>query len=240
MKPLLILLAALALPTGMTYAEEPVTNEEWQFKLTPYVWLAGIHGDTLADDTDPPPINPDLNFFSLENFDGVAFLAFAAMKNRWAVYSDLVFISFADTYQVGSVETRFDLSGTMLELSAGYKPASWQNTQLIFGARGVDVTMDVALTPGSSGSGSASFVDPIIGIRHKQQFSNRWGVVARGDIGSGSSDVMINALLAGTYEFTDNFELAFGYRYLKIKFEDSDLLLDLSLQGYIVGFEFAW
>jgi hypothetical protein len=240
MKRLSILFAALALSGNPTYADEPVTDDDWQFKLTPYVWLAGISGDSASDGVGLPPINPGYSFFSLENFDGVAFLDFTAKKGRWSVHSDLVFISFADTFQAGSVQSSFDFSGATLELSAGYQPARWQNTHLIFGARGVEVTMDVALNPGPSGSGSASFVDPIIGIKHQQSFANKWGVSARGDIGSGSSEMMLNATLAGTYNFTETFMLLFGYRYLKMEFEDSDLLHDLSLQGYAIGFQFAW
>jgi hypothetical protein len=52
--------------------------------------------------------------------------------------------------------------------------------------------------------------------------------------------MMLNATLAGTYNFTETFMLLFGYRYLKMEFEDSDLLLDLSLQGYAIGLQFAW
>ena len=240
MKRLSILFAALALSGTLTYADEPVTDDDWQFKLTPYVWLAGITGDTASDGVDLPPINPGYSFFSLENFDGVAFIDFTAEKGKWSAHSDLVFISFADTFPDGAVQSSFDFSGATLELSAGYQPASWQNTKLIFGARGVEVTMDVALNPGPSGSGSASFVDPIIGVQYQQTFANKWGVAARGDIGSGSSELMFNAGLAGTYSFDDTFMLLFGYRYLKMEFEDSDLLLDLSLQGYSIGFQFAW
>jgi len=47
-------------------------------------------------------------------------------------------------------------------------------------------------------------------------------------------------MLAGTYRFTEVFTLAFGYRYLKIDFKEDDFLLDASIQGYSVGFQFEW
>lgn len=235
-------LASLALIVlcGASYAETPASADEWQFKLTPYLWLAGISADTVSGGGGFPPINPDYQFFSLDNLDGVAFLTFVAARGQWAIHSDLVFVSFVDTIPVGPVDASFDLDGGTLELSAGYRPTSWENTELIFGLRGVELSMDTALTPGPSSSDSASFVDPIVGVRHQQTFSNKWGVYARGDIGSGSSEAMVNAVLAGTYRFTDTFTLLFGYRYLKIDFEDSDFLLDLSIKGYSFGFEFNW
>jgi hypothetical protein len=236
----LLIVAAIAMLGSASYAEAQSTDDKWQFKLTPYLWLAGFTGDTGSDGVDLPPINPGYQFFSLENFDGVAFLTFTAKKGQWAVHSDLVYISFADTVQVGPVESSFDLSGGTAEVSAGYRPDSWENTGLVFGVRGVKVNLDAVLTPGPAGSDSRSFVDPIIGVYHQQSFDNQWGLMMRGDIGSSSSELMINAMLAGTYRFTEAFTLAFGYRYLKIDFKEDDFLLDASIQGYSVGFQFEW
>jgi hypothetical protein len=236
----LLIAAAFALLASASYAEAQTTDDEWQFELTPYLWLAGITGDMVSEGVDLPPVNPSYQFFSLENFDGVAFLNFAAKKDQWAIHSDLVHISFADTVQAGPLESSFDLSGGTAELSAGYRPKNWQNTDLIFGVRGVKVDLDVALTPGPAGSDSRSFVDPIVGASHRRTFDNQWGLIARGDIGGTSSELMVNAMLAGTYQFTETFALAFGYRYLKIDFEESDFLIDLSIQGYSVGFQFTW
>ena len=236
----LLIAAVFALPGSASYAEEQATDDEWQFRLTPYVWLAGITGDMASDGVDLPPINPGYSFFTLESFDGMAFLTFAANKGQWTVYSDLVYISFADTIEVGAVEASWDLSGGTVEVSAGYRPTSWAHTHLVFGLRGVKASLDASLTPGPADSGSASFVDPIVGIYHQQTFDNNWGVAARGDIGGTSAERMVNAMLEGSYRFTDTFTTTFGYRYLKIDFEDSDILLDLSIQGYFVGFQFDW
>jgi hypothetical protein len=236
----LLIAAVIAILGNASYAEAQTTDDKWQFTLTPYLWLAGITGDTGSDGVDLPPINPGYQFFSLENFDGVAFLNFTAKKRQWGIHSDLVYISFSDTFQAGSGEASFDLSGGTAQLSAGYRPSSWKNTDLIFGARGVRVNLDVALTPGPTGSDSRSFVDPIIGFHHQQTFDNQWGLMMRGDIGGSSSELMINALLGGTYQFTETFALAFGYRYLKIDFAEDDFLVDLSIQGYSVGFQFGW
>jgi hypothetical protein len=236
----MLIAAILTVIGGTTFAESPAEDDGWQFRLTPYVWLAGITGDTASDGVELPPIEPGYQFFTLENFDGVAFLAFTAQKNQWAIHNDLIFISFADTFPDGQVQASFDLDGGAFELSASYRPESWRNTQLVFGARAVKVSLDATFTPGPSGSDSMSFVDPILGVRHQQTFDNKWGVLARGDVGAGSSELMVNAMLAGSYQFTDVFTLLFGYRYLKIDFEENDSLLDISFQGYSFGFQFDW
>jgi len=232
--------AVIALLGSAPYAEAQAVDDEWEFKLTPYVWLAGITGDTASDGVELPRIAPGYQFFTLENFDGVFFIAFAAKKAQWAIHTDLVYLSFADTFPDGQVQSTFDLTGGTLELSAGYRPANWQNTHLTFGARAVKVGLDATLTPGPSGSDSKSFVDPIVGIAYQKIYENKWGLMARGDVGAGSSNLMVNAVLAGTYEFTDLFTLVFGYRYLKIDFEEDDFLTDVSFQGYSFGFQFHW
>jgi len=232
--------AVIAMLGSASYAEEQPTDDKWQFKLTPYIWLAGITGDMTSDGVDLPPINPDYQYFSLDNLEGVAFVTFTARKHQWAIHSDLVYVSFADTFQVGPVEASFDLSGGTAELSGSYTPSSWQNTHLVFGFRGVKLSLDASLDPGPVGSDSRSFVDPIVGLYHQQTFDNKWGLMARGDIGGTSSELMANAVVAGTYRFTDVFTLLFGYRYLKIDFAEDDFLIDLSIQGYSVGFQFDW
>lgn len=236
----LLAIFSLAMACGVSYAETPAADDEWQFQLTPYIWLAGITGDMTSDGVEMPPINPDYSFFSLDNLDGVAFLSFAATKGRWSIQSDLVYVSFADTISIDPLDADWGLDGAILELSAGYRPEGWQNTRLIFGMRGVELAVDATLTPGPTGSSDVSFVDPIIGVRHQQVFDNKWGVYARGDIGTGGSEVMVNAELAGTYQFTDTFTLMFGYRYLGIEVEDGETLLDLAVHGYSIGFQFAW
>lgn len=235
-----LIAVVLVLFAATSGAQEPASGDEWQFRLTPYVWLAGVTGYTGTEDFDLPQIEPGYQFFTLENFDGVFFMAFAAQKGQWAIHTDFVYLSFADSFPDGLVQSTFDLTGYTVELSAGYRPASWQNTQLIFGARGIWVDLEASLSPGPTGDASSSFVDPIVGISYERQWENKWGLMARGDIGAGSSEMMVNAVLAGTYQFTDLFTLAFGYRYLEVDFEDSDMLLDVSFQGYSIGFQFDW
>jgi hypothetical protein len=37
------------------------------------------------------------------------------------------------------------------------------------------------------------------------------------------------------YQFGKTFSAKFGYRYLKVKFEDSTLVYDVSLDGFLFG-----
>jgi len=59
----------------------------------------------------------------------------------------------------------------------------------------------------------------------------------RGDLGGFSieSDMAINAEAMFRYKMGDTFSLKFGYRYLKVKFGDTDFLYDISLDGLQLG-----
>jgi hypothetical protein len=37
------------------------------------------------------------------------------------------------------------------------------------------------------------------------------------------------------YRIGDTFSMKFGYRYLKIKFNDNDFIYDISLDGFLLG-----
>jgi len=59
----------------------------------------------------------------------------------------------------------------------------------------------------------------------------------RGDVGGFGiqSDIALNAEAMLRYQFGDTFSFKFGYRYLKVEFEDSNLLYDISLDGFLFG-----
>ena len=59
----------------------------------------------------------------------------------------------------------------------------------------------------------------------------------RGDIGGFGieSDIAVNAEAMFRYQMNNTFSIKFGYRYLKVKFDDSDFLYDISLDGFQIG-----
>jgi len=225
-----------------SFAHGETTDDEWRFSLTPYLWLATIKGSTSADGAEPPPINPDYNFFSLENLGGFAFIDFMVGKGQWSVRTDAVYINFEDNFDVGPINTNIDLRGGTLELSAGYQPRSWPHTKVIFGVRGVKLDTEIVLTPGPTGSESQGWVDPIVGLHYEQQFGEHWGIFLRGDIGGFgvSSDFTANVGIGGTYRFNDLFTMMLGYRYLSFDFQEDEYVADLEILGYALGFQFNW
>jgi len=216
-----------------------VDPDKWQFKITPYLWIATIKGNTGSDGGDID-FDTDYNFFSLDNLDGAFFIAASASKGRWTWQTDIVYLNFNDNITLGPIDTGIDLTGDIIELSAGYKPASFEHTEILFGARRVALDLDINLTPGPQTSGGQSWLDPIVGLRHIRPLGERWQAIGRIDVGGFgiSSDLTLNVLAGAGFSMTRHSSLFLGYRYLRLDFAEGDILADLTAEGLALGVEF--
>ncbi len=84
---------------------------------------------------------------------------------------------------------------------------------------------------------SATWIDPFVGIIYARLLDDKFHIALRGDLGGFGieSDMAINAEAMFRYSMGDTFSLKFGYRYLKVKFDDTDFLYDISLDGLQLG-----
>ncbi len=168
-----ILVLVLVGTSGVAVAES--SSDEWQFRLTPYLWLPTIEG-TLKYSLPPggggsPSIGVGpTDWLDLLNFG--LLLSGSAKKGKFSIYSDLVYLSMtAKDSRVSSVDdtitvpgipvpipvsaslnlsTRTDLDGLVWMIAGGY---TWKETETsshdaFVGARyfGVDVATSWNLT----------------------------------------------------------------------------------------------
>lgn len=127
--------------SSAAYAE--TSSDEWQFQLTPYLWLPTIEGN-LKHDLPPGGGSPDVevgpvDWLELLNFG--ALVSASARKGKFSLSSDIVYLSMTRNGdgKVVSVEgsvtgnrisipvsaalvlnTRTDLDGLIWTLAAGY------------------------------------------------------------------------------------------------------------------------
>ena len=163
------LLAGLALIalTGTGHAQSESGENDWQFRLTPYLWLPTIGGDVRYEapggGTGAPTVDVGpADWLDLLNYG--LLIGGSAQKGRFSIFSDLVYLSMTseDDDRVVAVEdtvtvpgtripvpvgadlnadTRSDLDGLLWTLTAGYVVSeSESSTVTIFaGARYFDV-----------------------------------------------------------------------------------------------------
>lgn len=233
-----ICLYAILIPSilcSKLYAD--VANDAFHFELTPYLWAASIKGTTAASGEESPPIDSDYNFFALDNLDGVASATFTARKHQWGFLSDFLYVAYEDTFkEATALQTTARLKGTIIEFAGAYSPISIDKLEVIAGLRQQDITVSLALSSFKPEK-SATWIDPFVGIIYTRPLKGKFHMALRGDLGGFGieSDVAINAEAMFRYKMGDTFSLKVGYRYLKVKFEDTDFLYDISLDGLQLG-----
>jgi hypothetical protein len=221
---------------GAASADAP----RWSVTVTPYLWAAGLDGNTAADGA-ASEIDTGYRFLSLDNFDLTLAANLEARKERWAFMVDGLYVEFSDTFDRPAVDADAEVSGTILESSAAYGAARVSGLETIFGVRYLGLESTVQLTPGPVGSARQSWLDPFVGARFRHDFNDRWSLGLRGDVGGFgvASDLAVNLSATLGYRMTDAMTLRFGYRALRMDFQDGGLVLDAIAQGYMIGLSFA-
>jgi opacity protein-like surface antigen len=215
-------------------------SPRWSVTITPYLWAAGLDGNTAASGVGSE-IDTGYSFLSLDNLDLTLAANLEARKGGWTVLVDGLYVEFSDAFDRPTVDADAELTGRIFEFSATYPAALIEGLELVFGVRYVALDSTVQIRPGPVGSAGESWLDPLVGARFKHDFSDRWSVSLRGDVGGFgvASELTTNLSATFGYRMTDAMTLRFGYRALQMDFEDGGLVLDAIAQGYAVGVSFA-
>ncbi len=279
-----IVVAIASLIAASPIAAMAQESGEWQFHLTPYLWLPTIGGDVKYEvppggGTGSPTVDVGpAEWLDLLNYG--LLIGGSAQKGRFSVFADLVYLSMTseDVDRVVSVDdtitvpgtripvpvganlnadTRTDLDGLLLTLTAGYQVTRGDsaNATVFAGARYFDVdlatrwdlTAEITVGPGtvilpSEGkiSGDTTLWDGVIGVRGELGMGQgNWSIPYYFDIGTGDSDQTWNAFigLAREYNWGD---LLIAYRHLEYDQGKDSLLQDFSFSGPAVGARFRF
>ena len=149
----MVLLAAMTamIFTAPAQAQSVAPADQWKFSITPYLWLPNVNG-TLKYSIPPgaggsPEVEAGPNDY-LQNLQSVIMLSGEARKDRWSVFTDVIYLAFSDEKSsVKSVNfggdvvssslnlaTSSSLRGTAWTLGAGYAVQTGQPVKLdVFG-----------------------------------------------------------------------------------------------------------
>src|SRR5688572_5244318 len=156
-------------------AEADAGSSRWSFTITPYLWAAGLDGNTTARGVGSE-IDTGYSFLSLDNLDLTLAANLEARKGRWTVLLDGLYVEFSDAFDRPTVDADAEVSGSIFESSAAYPAARVAGLELVFGMRYVALDSTVQLTPGPVGSAGESWLDPLVGARFRHDFNDRWSV----------------------------------------------------------------
>jgi len=257
------LLAAAAL----TLAAGAARAGDWQFSLTPYLWLPNIEGNGT---TDRPPDSGQPAFEVgpvdyLDNLDFVLMLAGEARRENWSLRADVIYLDFSNQRSAvktisgpgGEVEiplnagTTSSFTGLESQLTLGYWVVDQpkRSVEIFGGLRYLDVDFDLDwefdapldLLPQSGHiEQRANPLDAIVGANARFGLGDgKWFVPLHADIGTGESSLTWQLSAGVGYSFTWG-DLLLVYRHLEYQQEDGDLLEGLALSGPAFGASFRF
>ncbi len=229
---------------------------EWKWEIAPYVWFTDVGVDVSLNETDIVATTIDFGDI-IDKADLGALVHFEGRKGRWGLFADVVYLSLSDDQTLsGGI-----FAGTMIEsemdqligeVGGIYRlTGDDRGLDLLFGARVMDVSIDVSLDFPAAGptdrsrSSDETLFDGFIGLRYSQDISDRWLWSIRGDVGAGDTDLTWQGVLNLGVNFGKERgqTLFFGYRHLAYEAEEGNNGIterQLDFSGPEVGYRFSF
>jgi hypothetical protein len=222
------------------FASASANAQQYDWKLTPYLWAAAIDGSTTVG---PATGRVSMSFSDvLDVLRGGALVRIEAQADRHGFYGDLVYLRLKeedarDTVG-GSLEVKLDTF--IAEAAYFYRFGSQYALELGVRYWDFETTLRPELLPEASRAND--FVDGMIGFRSEFKVDENWDLLFRANVGGGGSEYSAGLQVDFRRQFANGNTLDIGYRVLDIDYENGDGLtavgLDLSLQGLAIGYTF--
>ena len=240
---------ALLLGTPSVSAQDS-SSDSWDWSAEVYFWGASLGGETTSGD------DIDLGIDKiLEDLEAGAMGTVAASKGQWTIFSDMIYLDVKDsgsaTTGVGpassvTIDASIELKGFITTLGAGYRAyeQSGNSLDVIGGLRYLwlesEIDIDVGPPVGPldvNEKDDGTNTDVVVGLRGKADINDKWYLSYYADVGTGDSDLTVQALAAVNYRL-ETVHLTAGYRYLEWDFDDFGPFDDLDLSGAFAGAKF--
>src|ERR1700746_1590404 len=179
-------LAGLAFGLHAASAQDASAPGEYQFFVTPYLWLASVHATTLTPLAREPQVNSNVSTIDLlSHLDGGPFMgSFEGRYGSLGFLADAIHLPVSTKitthdifYKGGNAAVKADTgSGTGLYRSLE-NPVQFADAALGFRAWGFSsrVELNPGLFPGVSVNPGGGWADPLIGARYYRDLGTGWG-----------------------------------------------------------------
>jgi len=225
-------------------APQAVDRDKWQFRLTPYLWIAGISGNaglgnlTVGVESGLTDEKVNLNFGFMATFE--------ARKNRFIILTDLQYSNLGtDRPTPGPLfsNATADFKTFILDPEVGYRIYDNPERGDFFGVVGgirywhlkANLTFNPGILSAVSAADSRDWVDAVGGFRGGFRLSKRIFFTGKADLGGGGSQLTYQLFGGVGFQLTEHFSLTGGYRDLKVDYNKGGFLFDVALHGPVFG-----
>ena len=249
--PYFICLALLASSLTAAANNEQAADEDWQFKIAPYLWATSI--DAKAGLQGTPPQEVDISVSDvIDNLEMALLINFRAQKGQWGVAIDTVYMDLRGSNRFGPLDSKLtaDVQQLLVSPSVFFQPRHIEGLELLIGARHADLDNTISIKgplcstlgrPCKVSDGDDWF-EAFVGARYSYDVNDRFSLFGYGDLGgfSGQSDSMYQFMLGAEYKFSDTLKLSAGYRVFDVDYESSGFAYDAKTEGLIAGIGFIF
>jgi hypothetical protein len=232
---------------------ETGNDNQWHIAVSPYLWIAGIHGSIGALDRNVGfKVSPS-DLLSHARF-GLLGLT-EARRNKLITNLDLMYLRLgADNVipfppSLGAKYANFTLNVLILAPKVGMRIVDEKavKVDILTGIRYWYFNESLSFNPSTLGlnfSRSQNWVAPLIGMRFEIALSPKIVTTIAGDYGGSASDKQDYQYVAALgYKIKPKLTLQAGYRYLNLnyqKFSRASPLLNLTMSGAFLGATYNW
>jgi len=243
---------AAAKPATDPGSPEILPADLWRFDFAIIGWGPSVSGSIgVAGQSANLDVGLDT---ILGDLKGIAMLGFDLRKEKFGFYAQPNWISLQADGNVGPLRAQDDLQIWIVDMAGFYQLHKWGKEKpvtldALLGVRYWHFSDDLTLSgpggvlPGNN-SDSNYLIDPIIGLRTKLFFTEKFSLSLQADVGGfgvsdQSSELTWQALGTLGYDFNRHFTLDFGYRALST-YQPDGKSVDLLLHGFFLAADFHW
>lgn len=228
---------------------------KWHVTLTPVLWLANNRTAlTVGDRTRVVKMDATE---ALSGFEAGGSGRLEATNGEWGAFADLFYIRLAKDANVGpqgNVPLSLEGKNFIWQFAGTYRVVNDENfdLDLLAGARGYSVDLDVTVEPFSGPAGvlqfpgrfasrGISFVDPILGAKANVKLSEKWDLDLYGDIGGfgAGSEFSYRAGANFGYQLNKSTTLRAGYVIMDFDYRKGsgldEVRYDTTMYGPVLG-----
>ena len=238
----------ISLAFAVLLSTSVVAEDEWRFKLSPYIWLAGFEGEAGPLKNAPPSETSISASDAFADTDVSLMMIIDAKKGRHGIYTD-IFYSDIESTETLNTATNTQLNSrtktTMLTLSYSLDlhHVNGSSVDLLAGARWWSIDADVSIGSqipalNMSGNNSESWFDPFVGVKGylpitDSQFYISGGASVGGFDINADSFYEINANVG--YQWSEHLASAVGYRLYDLDYDQNNFQYDVKQSGWVIG-----
>jgi len=246
MKWMRIFVVSLLLVSSFSQAQD---SHEWDWKIAPYLWTAGISGDLAIGD-----INQDVGVsFSqiLDDLD-IGGSVFAELgKGQHAVHVDYTYLrvkagptELPNPPFPPNAELTSKMTTNLFETAYNYRLRGPGGPAIVVGARLIDLEMRMSPANLPAATTGPNWWDYFAGVKTHNEISTNWDFDFYGTIGTGGSDLPWTLQAMFSRRFSNSNRLGLGARVWDIDYterkglQDQITVFDVTFYGLIIGYEF--